>query len=133
MTPPTTPAASPPTMPAWNLALRFALELAALAALGTAGWTLTEGPLRWVAVVAPPLIAAAAWGVFNVAGDPSRSGNAPIEVPGWARLGLELLILGGGAAALAASGQPTLGVVLALLIAAQYLTSLPRVRWLLER
>lgn len=123
----------PPTMPAWNLALRFALELAALAALGLAAWTLTEGPLRWVAVIALPLIAAAVWGVFNVAGDPSRSGAAPIAVPGWTRLSLELLVLGGGAAALVASGQRTFGVVLALLTVVQYATSLPRVRWLLDQ
>lgn len=124
---------TPPAMPAWNLALRFALELAALAALGLAGWTLIEAPFSWIAVVALPLIAATAWGVFNVVGDPSRSGNAPIEVPGWARLSLELLILGGGAAALAASGQRGLGIVLALLMVAQYATSLPRLRWLLDR
>lgn len=120
-------------MPAWNLALRFALEVAALAALGMAGWTLTGGPLRWVAVVALPLVAAAAWGVFNVAGDPSRSGTAPVAVPGWVRLSLELLVLGGGALALAASGQRALGAVLALLIVVQYATSLPRVRWLLDQ
>lgn len=124
---------TPPTMPAWNLALRFGLELAALAALGLAGWTLTSGPLRWIAVVAVPLLAVAVWGVFNVPDDPSRSGAAPIEVPGWLRLSLELLILGGGAAALAASGQRGLGLVLALLIVMQYATSLSRVRWLLAQ
>lgn len=122
-----------PTMPGWNLALRFGLELAALAALGLAAWTLTSGPLRWVAAVALPLVAVAAWGVFNVVGDPSRSGAAPIEVSGWVRLSLELLILGGGAAALIASGQRGLGAALALLIVVQYATSLPRVRWLLEQ
>jgi len=127
------PAVTPPTMPAWNLALRFGLELAALAALGLAGWTLASGPMRWVAVAALPLIAAAAWGVFNVVGDPSRSGAAPIEVPGWVRLSVELIVLGGGALALAMSGRPVLGAALAPLIVIQYATSLPRVRWLLER
>jgi hypothetical protein len=124
---------APPRMAAWNLALRFGLEMAALAALGVAGWTLAPGLLRWLAVVALPLVAAAAWGVFNVVGDPSRSGSAPIEVPGWARLGVELAVLGGGAVALAVSGRAALGAALGLLIVLQYATSWARVRWLLER
>ncbi len=126
-------AMSPPKMAAWNLALRFGLEVAALAGLGLAGWTLAVGPLRWIAAVLLPVAAAAAWGVFNVLGDPSRSGNAPVEVPGWLRLTLELAVLGGGAVALVAVGHPALGAGMAALVVLQYATSWARVRWLLSR
>jgi len=120
-------------MPAWNLALRFGLELAALTALGSGAWTVASGPLRWVAVVALPLTAIVAWGAFNVVGDPSRSGAAPIAVSGPVRLSLELTVLVGGALALAVSGQRGLGSVLVLLIVLQYATSWDRVRWLLRQ
>ena len=85
---------SPPEVPGWNLALRFALELGALAGIGAGAWALTSGGWRWVAVVIAPLAAATSWGTFNVLDDPSRSGEAPVEVPGWVRLGVELLVFG---------------------------------------
>ncbi|WP_280456932.1 DUF2568 domain-containing protein, partial [Nocardia carnea] len=39
-------------------------------------------PARWLLVVLLPVVAAAAWGVFAVPDDPSRSGAAPVAVPG---------------------------------------------------
>jgi hypothetical protein len=122
---------SPPEVAGWNLALRFGLELGALAGLGAGAWTLTSGGMRWVAVVVVPLVAAALWGVFNVPDDPSRSGAAPVEVPGWARLTLELVVLGGGAIGLGVAGGPALGIAFALLVAFHYATSWSRVEWLL--
>ncbi|MEX2373053.1 MAG: DUF2568 domain-containing protein, partial [Dehalococcoidia bacterium] len=80
----------------WNLGLRFLLELAALAGLGLAGWRLAPAPWNWLAVIALPVLAAALWGVFNVPGDPSRSGSAPVIVPGGLRLAVEFLVLFGG-------------------------------------
>jgi hypothetical protein len=88
--------------------------------------------LRWLAVVAVPGAAATCWGVFNVVDDPSRSGEAPVEVPGWLRLALEILILGGGAAGFAVAGRPGVGLVLVVLIVLQYATSWSRVEWLLQ-
>ena len=123
---------TPPTIPGWNLALRFGLELTALAGLGLAAWRLTSGNLRWLAVVTVPLVAAMIWGTFNVLDDPSRSGEAPVEVPGAIRLGIELLVLGGGAAALAVAGRSDIAVVFAGLIAAHYLTTTSRIEWLLD-
>ncbi len=119
-------------MAGWNLALRFGLELAALAGLAVGAWTLTSGSARWIAVVALPLTAAVIWGAFNVLDDPSRSGAAPVEVAGWMRLAIELLILGGGAAALVLAGRSNVAVVLALLVVLQYLTSWSRIEWLLS-
>jgi len=123
---------TPPTMAAWNLALRFGLELGALAGLGLAAWKLTSGPVRWAAVALVPIAAAAVWGVFNVLNDPSRSGAAPIEVSGWTRLAIELLILGGGAAAITFAGRREIGIVFALLIAVHYAASTSRVEWLVQ-
>ena len=123
---------TPPPMAGWNLALRFGLELGALVGLGAAAWNLTSGRTRPVAVVAAPAGAAAVWGVFNVLDDPSRSGAAPIEVPGSARLAIELCVLGGGAAGIAVAGRPKIAAGFAILIAAQYATSWSRVRWLLR-
>ena len=122
----------PPSMAGWNLALRFGLDLTALASLGLASWKLTSGNIRWVAVAAVPIGAAVIWGPFNVLNDPSRSGAAPVEVNGWTRLAIELLILGGGALAVAVAGQRDFGVLFALLIAAHYAASWSRLEWLVQ-
>ena len=65
-----------------NLALRFALEVCALAALGFWGWSQTEAPWRYVLMLGVPALAAAVWATFTVPDDPSRSGRAPVPVPG---------------------------------------------------
>ena len=119
-------------MAGWNLALRFGLELGAMAGLGAAAWNLTSGPIRWAAVTLVPITAAAIWGVFNVLNDPSRSGDAPVEVSGWIRLAIELTILGAGAAAIIWAGRRDIGFAFALLIAFHYATSTSRIEWLLQ-
>lgn len=123
---------TPPAMAAWNLALRFGLELSALAGLGLAAWKLTSGPVRWAAVTLVPIVAGAIWGTFNVLNDPSRSGAAPIEVSGWTRLVIELTILAAGAAAFAFAGQRNIGIAFAALIAFHYAASTSRIEWLLQ-
>lgn len=124
---------SPPQMAGWNLALRFALELAALAGLGLAAWSLTSNPARWIAVIGVPVAAATVWGVFNVLDDPSRSGAAPVEVNGWARLAIELFVLGGGVAAVALAGRTDLSIAFAVVIAFHYATSSTRLKWLIQQ
>jgi hypothetical protein len=119
-------------MAGWNLALRFALELAALTGLAAAAWRLGPGPARWIGVVLVPVTAAVVWAVFNVLNDPSRSGAAPVEVDGWVRLTLELTILGGGAAAVGFAARPALGMVFGLAILGHYLVSLNRIEWLVQ-
>ncbi len=123
---------TPPTMAGWNLALRFALEVGALAGLAAAAWKLGSGPAQWIGVVLVPVVAAVAWGVFNVLHDPSRSGAAPVEVSGWIRLALELTILGGGAAAVGFATRPELGVAFGLAIVGHYLLSRDRIEWLVK-
>ena len=123
---------NPPDMAGWNLALRFGLEVAALTWLATVAWRLSSGPWRWVAVIAVPLLAAAAWTTFNVLGDPSRSGAAPIEVSGSVRLALELAVLGAGSAGFLLRGPRAAGLALVALIVVHYANSIPRIEWLLN-
>ena len=124
---------NPPEMRPWNLALRLGLEVGALTGLGVAAWNQTNGAIRWGAVIAAPLIAATLWGTFNVVDDPSRSGEAPVEVPGPVRLGVELLVLGGGWVAYGIAGQPMIGAAFAALTVLHYTVARARVRWLISQ
>ena len=117
----------------WNLTLRFLLELAALLGFGLSGWGLSDGLWRWLLALALPLIAAALWGTFAVLDDPSRSGRAPVPVPGAVRLALELVILFGGAVGFYVAGYTTTGIIVALLIVISYAFSLDRLSWLLKQ
>ncbi|HET6861145.1 MAG TPA: YrdB family protein [Streptomyces sp.] len=114
------------------LGLRLVLELSALVCFGYWAWQVSEGPLRYVAVIAAPLLAAVAWGVFATPGDESRSGKTVVPTPGALRLLLELAVFFGGAAALHAAGAELLALVLAGILAAYHAASLDRVAWLLR-
>lgn len=91
---------------AMNMALRFLLELAALAALSA--WGVHTGATPFTAVVlavAAPLAAALPWGAFV-------SPKAWIAA-GWpVRLGVELAVFGAAVAGLAATGRRELAVAL---------------------
>ena len=75
----------------------------------------------------------ALWGVFAVPDDPSRSGNAPVPVPGVVRLFLELAILLGGAYAWYLAGYTLFAGIFGTLIAFHYFLSAERVGWLLQQ
>ena len=51
---------------------------------------------------------------------------------GWARLAIELAILGAGAIAFALAGRGDIGIGFAVVIALHYAASWPRLQWLLE-
>ncbi len=106
---------------AWNaglLALAFASELAALAALAFWGWTVPGSTLpRVLLAVGAPVLAAVLWGVF-------AAPRAPVRVLALAVL-VKLLVFGSAVAALAATGHPRLAVVLAVAAAAGSLLSTP--------
>ncbi len=114
-----------------NLAFRFILEIAALVAIAAGGYQLADGPTRWLAAIGLPLLAAVAWGLFNVPGDRSRSGKAPVPVPGRARLVVEAIYFG-SAVALLLPRSRGLAVGLGIAVIAHYSLSLDRIRWLLE-
>jgi hypothetical protein len=115
-----------------NLALRFLLEVAALLSVSYWGWTLSSGALRYALAIGIPLLCAVLWGTFAVPDDPSRSGKAPVPVPGIVRLALELAFFAFAAWALYDAGQPVLSLILATLVVVHYLVSYDRVKWLLR-
>ena len=119
-------------MAGWNLALRLGLEIAALVGIGGSAWQGAEGTLRWVAAVAAPLVAVVLWGTFNVLGDPSRSGKAPIEVSGLVRLTLEAFVLGAGGVGLLFVFGPWLAASFVALTTLHYAAARKRIRWLLD-
>ncbi len=115
-----------------NLAVRFLLEIAALVGAGLYGWRF-DPPQRFILAALLPLLMAAAWGIFAVQGDPSRSGRAPVPVPGWLRLMIELAVLGFGVWAVAQSGYQTVAAVMGLVVIIHYALSYDRLKWLLSR
>lgn len=115
-----------------NLALRFALELAALISFGYWGWNASSGPVRFVLALGLPLIAAFLWGIFAVPHDPSRSGKAPIPVPGVMRLFLEFDFFVLAALAIADLGSWGLALAFGAVVILHYIASYDRVAWLLR-
>ncbi|MGI5220465.1 YrdB family protein [Nocardia sp. CA-290969] len=115
------------------LGVRFLLELIALVSFAALGWRVTDNPSRWLLVVLLPVLAAAAWGVFAVPDDPSRSGAAPVAVPGPVRLGIEFAVLWGGAAALWVAGLPRLALFSAAAMLLYQVVAYDRVIWLAKR
>jgi hypothetical protein len=87
-------------MRAANLALRFLLELAALAGLAYWGAHTGSGVVRLVLAIAAPLVAAAVWGVWCAPKSARR-------LPQPARTAVEAAVFGLGAAGLLAVGQTT--------------------------
>jgi Protein of unknown function (DUF2568) len=82
-----------------NHALRFLLELCALAALGYGGFEAGGGTIvKVVLAIVLPLAAAVLWGVFVAP-------RAPVRPPAAVRLALELVVLLAAYEALAATGH----------------------------
>ena len=95
----------------WNglwLTAAFVSELAALAALALWGWSMpSDLPVRLLAAVVLPLVAAVLWGRF-------AAPRAPVRRPVVAAA-VKALVLGGGALGLLLTGHPVAAVVLAVI------------------
>lgn len=119
-----------------NLAFRFVLELAALAAMVAGSWALTESwdvtAIRVLVSTLLPVVAALAWGTFNVPGDRSRSGDAPVPVPGLIRLIVEFDVFA-VAVFLLWFAWPGGAVGLGVCVVVHYLLSIDRIAWLLGK
>ena len=115
-----------------NLALRFILEILALISMGYWGWSQHSGISRFLWMIGLPLIAAILWGTFAVPNDPSRSGKAPVPVPGILRLLLEIAVFALGVWCLISAGLPIPGVILGVVVVLHYISSYDRVIWLLK-
>jgi hypothetical protein len=114
-----------------NLAVRFLLEIIALITLGALAKAQFPGALGSILMIVLPTFAAVVWGTFNVPDDPSRSGKAPVPVPGIVRLLIELDIFGTATWALF-SLNPTYGWIFGLVTLAHYALSYDRIAWLLK-
>ena len=94
-----------------NLALAFALELCALAALFYWGFWVGGGPVaKLVLGIGAPVCAAVLWGLF-------AAPRAPVSVPLLA-LGTKLLVFGSATLALFSTGHRILAVFLAFVVVA---------------
>jgi hypothetical protein len=116
-----------------NLVLRFFLELVALFALGLWGWQLSDGWVSLLFAAGIPIFTALLWAVFAVPNDPSRSGKAPVPIPGVLRLVLELAFFGFAVWAFYDSGYQWVSLAFGLLVAIHYLISYDRIIWLLKK
>ena len=93
-----------------NLALRFLLELCALAALGVWGFQTDRGLLVKLGLgIGAPVLAALVWGTFIA---PRAAVSVPVPV--W--LLLQLVIFGLAAAALAVGDHPRLALALVVAV-----------------
>ena len=95
-----------------NLALRFILELLALAAMGHWGFRTGRGTaIGWFLGLGIPIVAIVLWALFVA---PEATVEAPVAV----RVAIEIAILGGAALALVAAGLVTLGIIYAVVVVA---------------
>jgi len=113
-----------------NLALRFFLEIAALASMGFWGWNQFDGAFSYVFGLGVPVIAAAAWGIFRVPGD---GGQPLVRVPGTIRLLIEVLFFGFAAWCLFDAHAVSTGWLFAGTVVIHYLISYDRIAWLLQQ
>lgn len=116
-----------------NLAVRFILEIVALVAIGMLGWNQGDGWMSFVLGLGMPILVGVIWGIFAVPNDPSRSGKAPIAVPGIVRLLIELAIFTFASWALYHSGFVGLGIVFGILVVVHYIISYDRIIWLMSK
>ena len=116
-----------------NLAVRFLLELAALISFGIWGWRQYDGWLRFVLALGIPVILATIWGIFAVPNDPSRSGAAPIPIPGVARLLLELAFFAFATWCLKEIGFTKASIIYGIIVIIHYILSYDRIVWLFAR
>jgi uncharacterized membrane protein len=107
------------------------IEVAAVAAYALTGNALAGGAIGILLAVVFAAAVSLIWGTFNVPGDPSRSGRAPVPVRGLIRLLIEVDILAGAVALTVIFWSPVPAIVLGGLILVHYGASRHRIAWLL--
>lgn len=88
--------------------VRAVLEVGALVALAYWGFARGSGATAWILGLAAPIAFAVLWGLFVAP-------KARISLSAAARFVIELVLFGGAALALVATGEPTLGMTFALI------------------
>ena len=115
-----------------NLTIRFLLELIALITTGIWGWKQSDDWIRFILAFGIPIIVAGIWGTFAVPNDPSRSGKAPITVPGIVRLAIELAIFALATWTLHDFGSTRISWIFSIIVAIHYFISYDRIMWLIK-
>jgi F0F1-type ATP synthase assembly protein I len=113
-----------------NLAVRFLLEISALASMSIWGWDKGERILRFVLAIGIPLIAATIWGTFRVPNDPK---NAPVAIPDILRLVYEVIFFGFATWVLFDLNFIGLGWTILATLILHYALSYDRIAWLLKQ
>lgn len=90
-----------------NLAVRFALEMSALAAVAYWGFQTGSGVMRLALAIGAPGAVAVVWALFV-------SPKAKVEIPDLVRPAIELAVFGAAAAALVVTGQQGLALAFAV-------------------
>ena len=116
-----------------NLGVRFLLEMVSLVILGSWGWHQAEGLLSYVLAIGVPIFAASLWGIFTVPDDPSRSGSAPVPIPGFLRLLLEFAFFGSTIWALSTLVSNLSPWILGGITLLHYGLSYDRILWLITQ
>ncbi|MCB1247232.1 MAG: YrdB family protein [Acidimicrobiia bacterium] len=114
-----------------NLLVRFVIEVAAFVLLGFGGYAVADGAFAWILALGLPMLAMSAWATFNVPGDRSRNGRAPVPVPGPVRLALEWGVLV-AAVVFGWFASPIAATVLAIAVIVHYGLSVDRIGWLVH-
>jgi hypothetical protein len=113
-----------------NLAIRFLLEVAAVVGIFRLGLHWADGVVAGLLAVSMVAVAVTAWGTCNVPGDGSRSGSAPVPVPGAVRLGIEVAVFATGAAGWFIAGPRWFAWTYLVVTLAHHLASVDRLMWL---
>lgn len=116
-----------------NLALRFGLELAALAALVVWAIQAVDGVGGVALGVLLLALAATAWATLRTPGDDSHGGGVPVPVPGAFRLALEWSLFALATLGLLAAGHRAAGIGLGVVVIVHYILSYDRVLRLLSQ
>lgn len=116
-----------------NLLFRFLLELSVLGIVAFWSWKSFTGWQGTVMAFVIPFVMAVIWGSFTVPDDPSRSGKAPVPIPGPLRLLLELLFFSFAVWCLFDLGLSVFWKVFGLLVLVHYVISWDRISWMLKK
>ncbi len=113
-----------------NLIVRFLLEIAALAAMGFWGWAAHTGGLRYLWMIALPVLAAFLWGAFRV---PNDGGPPLVRVPGVVRLLIEVVFFSFATWGLFNVRATLAGWIFGGITLIHYLVSYDRLAWLVRQ